>query len=137
MQIKEALTVAVDALRANKLRAVLTSIGVVIGSASIVLLVTVALTSKKYVISQIEAIGSNLIWAEMVKTPDKVQPLSYRLTLQDMAAVKDTIPGVALSAGFTDMPMTVVVHGQTRPVSLIGVTDGYQQIRRLIIPCWN
>ena len=74
MQIKEALTVAVDALRANKLRAVLTSIGVVIGSASIVLLVTVALTSKKYVISQIEAIGSNLIWAEMLKTPDKVQP---------------------------------------------------------------
>ena len=87
MQFNEAMAVAVDALRANKLRAVLTSIGVIIGSASIVLVVTVALTSKKYVISQIEAIGSNLIWAEMVKTPDKVQPLSYRLTLQDMAAV--------------------------------------------------
>jgi putative ABC transport system permease protein len=133
MQFRESMTVAVDALRSNKLRAILTSIGVIIGSASIVLVVTVALTSQRYVISQIEAIGSNLVWAEMVKTPDKVQPLSHRLTLQDVAAVKETIPDVATAAGFTDMPMTVVVQGVTRPVSLIGVTDGYQQIRRLVI----
>ena len=90
MQFREAMTVAVDALRSNKLRAILTSIGVIIGSASIVLVVTVALTSQRYVISQIEAIGSKLVWAEMVKTPDKVQPLSHRLTLQDVAAVKET-----------------------------------------------
>src|SRR5580704_13088841 len=109
MHINEALAVAVDALRANKVRAVLTSIGVIIGSASIVLVVTVALTSRKYVISQIEAVGSNLVWAEMVKTPDKVQPLSHRLTLEDMAAVKNTVPGVVTSAGYTDVPMTVVV----------------------------
>ena len=133
MHLNEALAVAVDALRANKVRAVLTSIGVIIGSASIVLVVTVALTSRKYVISQIEAVGSNLVWAEMVKTPDKVQPLSHRLTLEDMAAVKNTVPGVVTSAGYTDVPMTVVVGGRTRPVSLIGVTDGYQQIRRLIV----
>jgi putative ABC transport system permease protein len=133
MQLNESFAVAVDALRANKLRAVLTSLGVIIGSASIVLVVTVALTSRKYVISQIEAVGSNLIWAEMIKTPDKVQPLSHRLTLADMAAVKEQIPGVETAAGFTDIPMSVVVNGRTRPVSLIGVTDGYQQIRRLII----
>ena len=133
MQLKETLTVAVDALRANKMRAVLTSIGVIIGSASIVLVVTVALTSRKYVISQIEAVGSNLVWAEMIKTPDKEQPLSHRLTLGDMNALKETIPGVVTAAGITDMPMTVVVEGRTRPVSLIGVTDGYQQIRRLLI----
>ena len=133
MQLKETLTVAVDALRANKMRAVLTSIGVIIGSASIVLVVTVALTSRKYVISQIEAVGSNLVWAEMIKTPDKEQPLSHRLTLGDKNALKETIPGVITAAGITDMPMTVVVEGRTRPVSLIGVTDGYQQIRRLLI----
>ena len=133
MQLKETLTVAVDALRANKMRAVLTSIGVIIGSASIVLVVTVALTSRKYVISQIEAVGSNLVWAEMIKTPDKEQPLSHRLTLADKTALKETIPGVVAAAGITDMPMTVVVEGRARPVSLIGVTDGYQQIRRLVI----
>lgn len=127
------MTVAVDALRANKLRAVLTSIGVIIGSASIVLVVTVALTSQRFVISQIEAMGSNLVWVELVKRPGKTQPLSHELSLGDLEAVRATIPDLTATAGFNDIPMTVVVSGQERPVSLIGVTDGYQAIRRLVV----
>jgi len=125
--------VAVDALRANKVRAVLTSIGVIIGSASIVLVVTVALTSQKFVISQIEAMGSNLVWVEMIKTPEKAQPLSYEINADDLAAAKAQITDAQVVAGFNDLPMAVVVSGRTRPVRLIGVTEGYQQIRRLII----
>jgi putative ABC transport system permease protein len=106
---------------------------VIIGSASIVLVVTVALTSQKYVISQIEAVGSNLVWAEMVKTPDKAQPLSHELTLGDLEAVNGGIPGVVGVAGISDIAMTVVVQGRTRPVRLIGVTEGYQQIRKLVV----
>jgi putative ABC transport system permease protein len=133
MHIREAVAVAVDALRANKVRAVLTSIGVIIGSASIVLVVTVALTSQKFVISQIEAMGSNLVWVEMVKTPEKAQPLSYEINTDDLAAARAQIPDALIVDGFNDLPMAVVVSGRTRPVRLIGVTDGYQQIRRLII----
>jgi putative ABC transport system permease protein len=133
MHLRETMSVAVDALRANKLRAILTSIGVIIGSASIVLVVTVALTSRKFVISQIEAVGSNLVWAEMIKTPDKAQPLSYELTVADMEEVKSSVPGVLEVAGVRVEPMTVVVDARTRPVSLIGVTGGYQAIRRLVI----
>jgi len=133
MHIREAVAVAVDALRANKVRAVLTSIGVIIGSASIVLVVTVALTSQKFVISQIEAMGSNLVWVEMIKTPEKAQPLSYEINTDDLAAAKAQIPAALIVAGFNDLPMAVVVGGRTRPVRLIGVTEGYQQIRRLII----
>jgi len=114
-------------------RAVLTSIGVIIGSASIVLVVTVALTSQRFVISQIEAMGSNLVWVEMIKTPEKAQPLSYEINNDDLAAAKAQIPDALVVAGFNDLPMAVVVAGRTRPVRLIGVTDGYQQIRRLII----
>ena len=133
MHIREAVAVAVDALRANKVRAVLTSIGVIIGSASIVLVVTVALTSQRFVISQIEAMGSNLVWVEMIKTPEKAQPLSYEINTDDLAAARAQIPDALVVAGFNDLPMAVVVAGRTRPVRLIGVTDGYQQIRRLII----
>ncbi len=133
MRLKETLTVAVDALRANKLRAILTSIGVIIGSASIVLVVTVALTSQKFVISQIEAIGSNLVWVELVKTPEKTQPLSHELTIADMEAAKANIPGSLAVMGFSDAPMSVIVEGQARPVRLIGVTESYQRIRKLIM----
>src|SRR6202047_4081953 len=102
MDLRETLSVSVDALRANKLRAMLTSLGVIIGSASIVLVVTVALTSKKFVISKIEAVGSNVVWAELVRSSEKAQPLSYEITLQDMQAAKDTIPEVAQVAGISD-----------------------------------
>ncbi|MGC1904231.1 MAG: ABC transporter permease [Candidatus Acidiferrum sp.] len=133
MDMRETLSVAIDALRANKLRAILTSLGVIIGSASIVLVVTVALTSQKYVISQIEAIGSNMVYVELVNAGSKSTPLNYEITLDDMDAVKANVPGVTEVAGTRELPMTVVVAGKERPVNLIGVTFGYQAIRRLVI----
>ncbi len=132
MDIRETISVAIDALRANKLRAILTSLGVIIGSASIVLVVTVALTSRKFVLSQIEAVGSNLIQVELVQRPDKPQPLSYEMTLKDLEAVR-AIPNVIGVAGTRELPMTVVVNGVERPVNLVGVTEGYQTIRRLLV----
>jgi putative ABC transport system permease protein len=133
MDLRETLSVAIDALRANKLRAMLTSLGVIIGSASVVLVVTVALTSRKFVISQIEGVGSNLLWVELVRSSNIAQPLSYELTIDDMEAAKTAIPDVAETAGIRELPMEVVVKGTSRPVNLIGVTEGYQVIRRLVI----
>jgi putative ABC transport system permease protein len=133
MDIRETLSVAIDALRSNKLRAMLTSLGVIIGSASIVLVVTVALTSRKFVLGQIEATGSNLVWAELVRAGAKGQPLSYELTVDDMNAVKASVPGVVQVAGARELPMAVVAGGVERPVVLIGVTEGYQEIRRLVV----
>src|SRR5882762_3242137 len=132
MDIRETISVAIDALRANKLRAILTSLGVIIGSASIVLVVTVALTSKQFVLSQIESIGSNLIQVELVTRPETAHPLSYEMTLEDMEAAK-SIPNVIEVAGTRELPMTVVVNGVERPVNLVGVTEGYQTIRRLLV----
>ena len=132
MVIRETVSVAIDALRANKLRAMLTSLGVIIGSASIVLVVTVALTSKKFVLSQIESVGSNLVWVELVQRPDKAQPLNYEMSLDDLEAVK-SVPNVVVVAGTRELPLAVIAGGVELPVNLIGVTEGYQEIRRLLI----
>jgi len=132
MDWRETASVAIDALRANKVRAMLTSLGVIIGSASIVLVVTVALTSKKFVLSQIESIGSNLVWVELVRRPDIAQPLSYEMTVEDLEATR-SIPNVIEVAGTRELPMSVIVSGVERPVNLVGVTEGYQTIRRLLV----
>ncbi len=123
MDIRETISVAIDALRANKLRAILTSLGVIIGSASIVLVVTVALTSKTFILAQIESVGSNLVWVELVQRPDKQQPLSYEMTLEDLDAVK-AIPNVIQVAGTRELPMSVVAGGVELQVNLVGVTEG-------------
>ncbi len=132
MDLRETLSVSIDALRANKLRACLTALGVVIGSACIVLVVTVALTGRKFVLAQIESIGSNLIWVELVRALDRPEPLSYELTWSDLEAAQ-SLPGVTVVAATRDWPMVVVVNGAERPVTLVGVTMGFQAIRHLVI----
>src|SRR4051812_28082857 len=60
----ETLRSSVEALRANKFRAFLTALGLVIGNASVILVVTISLTSRDYILDQIQRIGSNLIYAQ-------------------------------------------------------------------------
>jgi len=129
----ETFLVAFDALRANKLRAFLTMLGVVIGSACLVLVVTVALTGRRYVLGQIQAVGSNLVYAELVRNPQQAMALSFEMTPEDLTAVKAGIPQVQEVAGTRDIPMTIVVHGVERPVGLVGVTEGFQTIRHLVV----
>jgi len=123
-----------DALRANKLRAALTMLGVVIGSACIVLVVTIALTGKKYVSAQIEAVGSNIVYASLAPSgPSQTINIGDQISLGDAEAVKASVPHVLQVAGTNDVPMTVVAAGKALPVGLIGVTPGFQEIRNLVI----
>jgi putative ABC transport system permease protein len=133
MMKRETLLVALDALRANKVRAFLTALGVVIGSASIVLVVTVALSGRKFVMAQIEGVGSNLVWAQVVEVPAQARALSYELTPADLEAIQKNVPQVVNMAGTRDMASSVVSHGVERPITFIGVTEGFQEIRRLLI----
>ncbi len=127
----ETWKLAWDALRANKLRALLTMLGVIIGSSCIVLVVTVALAGKRYIISQIEAVGSNLVYAELVSSG--VERLADEITPADLEAVKQGIPQAVEAAGTNDIPMTVIVNGRQHSIQLVGVTEGFQQIRNLVI----
>ena len=60
---REALGFSVQALLANPFRSMLTALGMVIGNASVILVVTISLTSQEYIINEIEAVGSNMIFA--------------------------------------------------------------------------
>ena len=125
---------AIEALRANKLRSILTMVGVIIGSSCIVLVVTVALSGKHYVNRLIEAIGSNVVDAaiEQGNTATTIGP-EDQISLSDMEAVREGIPQVLHVAGTHDFSMTVVAAGRAIPVAMIGVTKEFQDIRQLLI----
>jgi len=130
----ETWSLALQALQMNKLRAILTMLGVVIGSACIVLVVTVALAGKRYIISVIEGVGSNLVLAE-VHNPGEARPLilADEITPADMEAVKQGIPQIVQAAGTSDIRTTLSLEGAEHPISLVGVSEGFEQIRRLVI----
>jgi len=126
--------VALEALRANKMKAALTMLGVVIGSACIVMVSTVAITGKKYIISQIEGVGSNLVTAEVVRAGLGQRAVqSDELTMADLDAIRNGIPGLREVAGSYQIGMSVVVGGVERAVTLTGVTAGFQRIRNLVV----
>jgi len=130
----ENLQLALQALRANKVRAALTMLGVIIGSACIILVVTISLVGKRYIISEIEGVGSNLVLAEMI-SPGASQNvfLSDQITPGDLQAVELEIPQVLRAAGTNDIRMSITVSGQVHPISLVGVTEGFEDVRRLVI----
>lgn len=131
---RETWRVAVDALWSNKLRAILTTLGVVIGSACIVLVVTVAVTGRRYVIGLIEGVGANLVYANYEVNPQQAVVKSDEITLADMEAVKNTLPNVvAVAATSQGLVRNVVTGGTQHAVTLFGATEGFQIIRNLLI----
>ncbi|MGH9560472.1 MAG: ABC transporter permease, partial [Terracidiphilus sp.] len=134
MSWSETWMFAMDALRANKLRSILTLLGVAIGSGCFVLVVTVALAGRKYVIHQIEAVGSNIVYAQLAQSDiAKSTVQADQITMGDLNAVANSIPQVLRAAGTSDRQMSMVAAGKALPVAMIGVTQGFQQIRRLIV----
>jgi putative ABC transport system permease protein len=130
----ETIQLALQALRANKVRATLTMLGVIIGSASIVLVVTVSLAGKRYIISEIEAVGSNLVQAELINPGTEANlVLADQITPADLQAVQRDVPQVQEAAGTNDLRMDVSVAGQVHPISLVGVTERFNEVRRLLI----
>ena len=106
----ETWMVALEALWANKIRAFLTTLGVVIGSACIVLVVTVALSGRRYVIAQIEAVGSNLVLASLDIDPNRPVMLQDEITTEDLNAAKASIPGVISVAGTRGMQAHTMIN---------------------------
>jgi len=129
----ETWMVALEALWANKVRAFLTTLGVIIGSACIVLVVTVALSGRRYVISQIEGVGSNLVYARLDIDPNRPIMLQDELSLDDMNAAKASIPGAVAVAGTRGMQSSVIAGSVEHNVNLVGVTEEFQRIRNLLI----
>ncbi|WP_213453806.1 ABC transporter permease [Rhizomonospora bruguierae] len=91
MRLAEAWRVALDALRANRLRSLLTMLGVVIGVAAVVVLVAIGTGTKRKVESQVEGLGSNLL----IVVPGQVTlgsaPSVSRLSLADVDAVSRVV----------------------------------------------
>jgi putative ABC transport system permease protein len=125
--------IAIDSLRANKVKAFLTMLGVVIGSACIVLVVTISLVGRQYILAQIEGVGSNIVYAELIRTGAQSATLADELTLSDLDAVRREIPDVQYVAGTHDLQMAVVAQSVERPVTLVAVTEDFQRIRNLVV----
>src|SRR5919204_2144765 len=95
----EALRFSFAALRANKVRTFLTALGLVIGNASVILVVTISITSRDYVLDQIRGIGSNLIYAQYeAGSNTAIKAEADYVNLSDLDAVRSQLGSRILAA---------------------------------------
>ena len=84
MRTAEAFRVALDALRANRLRSLLTMIGVIIGVSAVVVLVAIGSGAKQEVERQVEGLGANLIFVVQGRFEFGAAPTVSQLELDDV-----------------------------------------------------
>src|SRR5436309_4107749 len=95
LAFSEILSVAYETLCSNKVRFLLTGLGMVIGTASLILVVTIGLTGKQYVLNLIQGIGANLIYAEYEGGSQRItNTAADPLTADDLTAVREQVPSV-------------------------------------------
>ena len=132
----ESIQFALAALRAHKLRAGLTGLGMVIGNASVIVVVTVALAGRAFVLKLIEGVGSNLVYAYYEPGGNATgEQRSDYITLDDADAVRRQLGDRALGvAGVVKSFDRIVIDGQERQVAVLGSNIDYRIVRHLSIP---
>ena len=128
----EIFSFAYDTFCSNKVRFALTALGMVIGTASLILVVTIGMTGKQYVLNQIQSIGANMVYAEYQGGATNLNP--DFLTIDDMHAVLAQVPGIAASSPVVPINERVPVgNGKERDVRVLGVMPEYSAVRNLVI----
>src|ERR1700692_4262828 len=95
----ETVSVALETFRSNKVRFALTALGMVIGTASLILVVTIGLTGKQYILREINAIGANMITANYEGgTIYGTAGSNDFMTLDDMKAIRAQVPGIVAAS---------------------------------------
>jgi putative ABC transport system permease protein len=137
MMFSEVVRLAVDSFRASKTRFLLTMLGMVIGSASIILVATLGSTGKQYALDQLTSMGPNKIELQYnggtVSGPDNISTPDF-MTLDDMHAVLEQVPGIVASSPMLEFHDNVSLGGGvTRATMLLGVAPQYRVVRNLMV----
>jgi len=138
MMFTETLKLAMDSFRASKMRFALTALGMVIGTASVILVITIGLTGKQFILAALQKIETNSVELEYSgggATAAERVLYSDSLTDEDRKTVVAQLPGVVASSPVVAMHDRISFGaGVTKDTLVLGVNPQYQQIRNLLIP---
>jgi putative ABC transport system permease protein len=135
MLFSDILQLAIDSFKASKVRFMLTMLGMIIGSASIILVATLGLTGKQYALDQLTSMGPNKIEVQFAggstvgpdnsSTPDN-------MTREDMDTVLNEVPGIVASSPMLETHHPISVGGGvTKDTMILGVSPEYKSVRNL------
>lgn len=133
MSFLDSILIAINALRVNLLRSVLTTLGIVIGVASVIILVAVGTGASSEVDRQIKALGTNMlvVFPGSMRSMGRAQGAGTDLPLSevDVAAIRDKIPGVVGISGQLNETAPIVRGNANWSTTVSGIHADYLFVR--------
>jgi putative ABC transport system permease protein len=123
MNFSESFKQAFDSLKANKLRSILTMIGIIMGVFSVITIMAIGSAAESYMNSQFEKIGANTI--SIGYKSNTVDQQDW-LTLNDMETVKKAAPEIKNIATYIQRFGSIRVESKTRDAYILGVSSQYR-----------
>jgi len=135
MLLGESLRFSAQALRANPVRSLLTGLGMVIGTASVILVVTISLTSRDYILEQVEGVGSNIIFAYFATAgPTTATADADYVKMADVEAIRrELAPDIVAATGVMSNFDQVLIGGRLQDVKVNGSDQDYQEVRNIVV----
>ena len=125
-----AFLLALREIRRNVLRSILTILGVVIGVAAVIVMVTLGGGATRAVATQIESMGTNLL---MIRMGQRMGPGSGigvpPFKLEDAVALQRQIPGIRVLAPSANQTATAVAGNNSWATSVTGTDNRYLDVR--------
>jgi len=134
MKVWDCLVTALGTLLKHKMRSILTMLGILIGVAAVISMVSLVRAEQTMVTESFESLGSNLIFIAP-GTPSSgggmggMLSTKSNLTLEDADAIAANAPSVSMVAPATEDTVEVVAGGENVGCLIIGVTVDYQYVR--------
>lgn len=132
MAFFEPFRIALAALWANKLRSILTMLGVIIGVGSVIIMISIVQGARQKVISQFEGIGSNLIFAFYAPRENSPPRAGYNgLTMDDIDAIQERCTLIDAISPVSSSGISARYGTQSKQETLTGVLAAYPETNKI------
>ena len=136
--------IAIEAIRRNKLRAFLTSLGIIFGVGSVIAMLAIGTGAQQEVLSQMQLLGTNNVIIQPVieqqegdvdqeNTTEDAKRFSPGLTLEDLKSIQSVLPEIEFVSPEIVYETNFIRNARMRSGKLVGVNDDYFHINNFEI----
>ncbi|WPC39529.1 ABC transporter permease [Clostridium sp. JS66] len=128
MNVEEGFKSALQSIKSNKLRSLLTMLGIIIGISSVITIVSIGAGAKEYIAGEFQGVGSNVVNVRLNQSSDKSIERKDYFTMDDIDLIKDKIPEVTQVVPMLSGSGNLKVQNKSRHAEIVASTQGYDKL---------
>jgi putative ABC transport system permease protein len=130
--LSEILNFVLDSFCSNKVQFTLTALAMAVGTASVILVATIGLTGKQYILRQLQSIGTNMIYAEYEGGTNHIDSSPDPMTIEDVQAIREQVTSVVAASPTVNLVDRISIGaGKQSDILVLGVDPEYTRVRNL------